>query len=68
MDWMTRGLRAQSAAIRTLNADFEGFHLFAGVECDILRDGALDSQTKTCPNWITWSHQCIRRSTCPRLR
>jgi len=40
-------LRAQSAAIRTLNADFDGFHLFAGVECDILRNGALDFPNET---------------------
>jgi DNA polymerase (family 10) len=35
-------LRAQVAAIRTLNKKFDGFRLFAGVECDILRDGSLD--------------------------
>ena len=35
-------LRAQGAAIRKLNKTFEGFRLFAGVECDILRDGSLD--------------------------
>ncbi len=35
-------LRAQVAAIRKLNKKFDGFRLFAGVECDILRDGALD--------------------------
>lgn len=35
-------LRAQVAAIRTLNKKFDGFRLFAGVECDILRDGRLD--------------------------
>jgi DNA polymerase (family 10) len=35
-------LRAQVAAIRKLNKQFDGFHLFAGVECDILRDGQLD--------------------------
>ncbi len=40
-------LRAQGAAIRTLNADFDGFHLFAGVECDILRNGALDFPNET---------------------
>ena len=40
-------LRAQGAAIRTLNADFDGFHLFAGVECDILRNGALDFPDET---------------------
>jgi DNA polymerase (family 10) len=35
-------LREQVAAIRKLNENFNGFHLFAGVECDILRDGSLD--------------------------
>jgi DNA polymerase (family 10) len=35
-------LRAQAAAIRKLNKKFDGFRLFAGVECDILRDGSLD--------------------------
>jgi len=35
-------LRAQVAAIRKLNKKFDGFQLFAGVECDILRDGKLD--------------------------
>ncbi len=35
-------LRAQNAAIRKLNKKFDGFRLFAGVECDIMRDGALD--------------------------
>jgi len=35
-------LRAQVGAIRKLNKKFEGFRLFAGVECDILRDGQLD--------------------------
>src|SRR5712664_4041698 len=35
-------LRAQIAAIRKLNKKFDGFRLFAGVECDILRDGTLD--------------------------
>jgi DNA polymerase (family 10) len=35
-------LRTQSAAIRKLNKQFDGFRLFAGVECDILRDGSLD--------------------------
>ncbi|HEY5766336.1 MAG TPA: helix-hairpin-helix domain-containing protein [Candidatus Udaeobacter sp.] len=32
----------QAAAIRKLNKTFDGFRLFAGVECDILRDGSLD--------------------------
>src|SRR5438132_9804095 len=35
-------LRAQVAAIRKLNKKFDRFQLFAGVECDILRDGCLD--------------------------
>ena len=35
-------LLAQVAAIRKLNKKFDGFHLFAGIECDILRDGTLD--------------------------
>ncbi|MGH8102292.1 MAG: DNA polymerase/3'-5' exonuclease PolX [Chthoniobacterales bacterium] len=35
-------LLAQVAAIRKLNKTFDGFRLFAGVECDILRDGTLD--------------------------
>src|SRR5207244_528358 len=35
-------LRAQVAAIRRLNQTFDGFRLFAGVECDVLRDGSLD--------------------------
>src|SRR6266550_4269534 len=39
-------LRAQLAAIRKLNKKFDGFRLFAGVECDILRDGSLDFEDK----------------------
>jgi DNA polymerase (family 10) len=35
-------LRVQLAMIRKLNETFEDFRLFAGVECDILRDGSLD--------------------------
>jgi DNA polymerase (family 10) len=35
-------LRVQMAAIRKLNKTYDGFRLFAGVECDILRNGALD--------------------------
>ena len=35
-------LRAQGAAIRKLNQERAGFRIFAGVECDILRDGTLD--------------------------
>jgi DNA polymerase (family 10) len=35
-------LRVQIATIRKLNEKFDGFRIFAGVECDILRDGSLD--------------------------
>jgi DNA polymerase (family X) len=35
-------LRAQIQRIKQLNKQFEGFKLFAGIECDILRDGSLD--------------------------
>jgi DNA polymerase (family 10) len=35
-------LRAQVAGIRELNKKLDSFRLFAGVECDILRDGSLD--------------------------
>jgi len=35
-------LRFQIASIRALNEKPLGFRLFAGVECDILRDGSLD--------------------------
>jgi DNA polymerase (family 10) len=35
-------LRSQIAAIRKLNKKLRGFRVFAGVECDILRDGSLD--------------------------
>ena len=35
-------LLAQVSAIRKLNQKFDAFRLFAGVECDILRDGTLD--------------------------
>jgi DNA polymerase (family 10) len=35
-------LRVQVAMIRKLNEGFENFRLFAGLECDILRDGSLD--------------------------
>jgi len=40
-------LSAQVAAIRKLNGRFDGFRLFAGVECDILRDGTLDFDDET---------------------
>jgi DNA polymerase (family 10) len=35
-------LRSQIAAIQNLNKNLHGFRVFAGVECDILRDGSLD--------------------------
>src|SRR5947207_3573760 len=35
-------LRFQIATIQRLNNTLRDFHLFAGVECDILRDGSLD--------------------------
>jgi DNA polymerase (family 10) len=35
-------LKSQIGAIRKRNKKFDGFRLFAGVECDILRDGKLD--------------------------
>ena len=35
-------LGGQVARIRQLNQELENFRLFAGVECDILRDGSLD--------------------------
>jgi DNA polymerase (family 10) len=35
-------LRSQIGAIRKLNKKLDGFRVFAGVECDILRDGKLD--------------------------
>jgi len=35
-------LRFQIASIRALNKKLNSFRLFAGVECDILRDGSLD--------------------------
>jgi DNA polymerase (family 10) len=35
-------LRFQIATIRKLNKELHGFRVFAGIECDILRDGSLD--------------------------
>jgi len=35
-------LRSQISAIRKLNNKLDGFRVFSGVECDILRDGKLD--------------------------
>src|SRR5213082_3063501 len=34
--------KSQIVAIRKLNKKLDGFRVFAGVECDILRDGKLD--------------------------
>jgi DNA polymerase (family 10) len=38
----TDRLLAQVAEVRELNKKFDGFRIFAGVECDVLRDGELD--------------------------
>jgi DNA polymerase (family 10) len=35
-------LKKQIAEIKALNKGFDGFRLFAGTECDILKDGTLD--------------------------
>ena len=35
-------LLAQVAEIKKLNAEFNGFRLFSGTECDIKKDGSLD--------------------------
>lgn len=35
-------LRKQIAEIAAINKDFDGFRLFSGTECDILKDGSLD--------------------------
>lgn len=35
-------LKKQIAEIEALNAGFDGFRLFSGTECDILKDGSLD--------------------------
>lgn len=35
-------LKKQNAEIAALNGGFDGFRLFSGVECDILKDGSLD--------------------------
>ena len=35
-------LQEQMSAIKKLNKKFDGFRIFAGIECDILRDGTLD--------------------------
>jgi DNA polymerase (family X) len=39
-------LLEQVTVIRKLNKKFDGFRVFAGIECDILRDGSLDFQDK----------------------
>jgi DNA polymerase (family 10) len=39
-------LLEQVTAIRSLNKKFDAFRVFAGVECDILRDGSLDFPDK----------------------
>jgi DNA polymerase (family X) len=39
-------LLEQVTAIRELNKKFDGFRVFAGIECDILRDGSLDFPDK----------------------
>ena len=56
-------LRAQVAAIRKLNKKFHGFRLFAGVECDILRDGSLDFADKVLSELILRSPLFTRFST-----
>jgi len=35
-------LKKQITEIKALNKDFDGFRLFSGTECDILKDGELD--------------------------
>jgi len=40
-------LARQVARIHELNATFDGFRLFAGTECDILKDGTLDFSDET---------------------
>jgi DNA polymerase (family 10) len=37
-----RRVAEQQARIDTLNAKMKGFHIFKGIECDILADGRLD--------------------------
>lgn len=39
-------VRQQQAEIDALNAKLKGIHLFKGIECDILADGALDYDDK----------------------
>jgi DNA polymerase (family X) len=40
-------LQVQRAQIQKLNETSKGFRVFAGVECDILRDGSLDFDDET---------------------
>jgi DNA polymerase (family 10) len=40
-------LKVQRAQIRKLDTTLKGFRVFAGVECDILRDGSLDFDDET---------------------
>ena len=54
----SRQLLAQVAAIRKLNRKFDRFRLFAGVECDIFRDGTLDFPDKVLRSSITSSFRC----------
>ncbi|MFM8231064.1 MAG: PHP domain-containing protein, partial [Chthoniobacterales bacterium] len=35
-------LKKQIAEIKAINKDLDGFRLFSGTECDILKDGKLD--------------------------
>jgi DNA polymerase (family 10) len=37
-----RRLLEQAGQIRELNKTFDGFRLFAGTECDVMKDGSLD--------------------------
>ena len=58
----------RSAAIQQLNKTFDGFRLFAGVECDILRDGSLDFDDDTLANSITSSPRSIPPSNSLKRR
>ena len=40
-------VKAQHAAIDRLNAGFDGFRIFKGIEADILRDGGIDLSAET---------------------
>jgi len=37
-----KAIMEQRRTISQLNASYENFHLFSGIECDILKDGGLD--------------------------